>query len=72
VVCLDAATGTERWRHRYDWPYEPAGVYPGPRGTPAWHAGRVYFAGSLGLVGCLEADTGQVVWTVSLKERFGI
>jgi len=68
VVCLDAKTGTERWRHWYEWPYAHAGVYPGPRATPTWHAGRIYFASPAGLVGCLDADTGRAVWTVSLKQ----
>ena len=34
VVCLQAATGETLWEHRYDWPYEGAGLYPGPRATP--------------------------------------
>ena len=25
VVCLDAETGVEQWRHRYGWPWQPAG-----------------------------------------------
>src|SRR5262245_18729411 len=34
VVCLSAETGETVWEYRYDWPYEPAGLYPGPRATP--------------------------------------
>jgi hypothetical protein len=70
VVCLDADTGRPVWEHRYDWPYEAAGMYPGPRATPTWRDGRVYFAGPSGLVGCLNADDGQLLWQVDVNERF--
>ncbi|MCX7425258.1 MAG: PQQ-binding-like beta-propeller repeat protein [Planctomycetia bacterium] len=70
VVCLDADTGEPLWEHRYGWPYEPGGMYPGPRATPAWNAGRVYFAGPSGLVGCLRAYDGQPLWQVDVNEQF--
>jgi hypothetical protein len=34
VLCLHAETGQTLWEHRYGWPYEPGGLYPGPRATP--------------------------------------
>ena len=34
VVCLEADTGRTVWQQRYDWPYDAAGMYPGPRATP--------------------------------------
>lgn len=71
VVCLDGVTGEEIWTHRYGWPYESAGIYPGPRSTPTVHEGRVYFAGPRGLVGCLDAADGQVVWSLNVVEKFG-
>lgn len=70
VVCLDAETGEAVWQHRYAWPYEPGGMYPGPRATPTWHDGRVYFAGPDGLVGCLQADNGKPLWQVNVHEKF--
>ncbi len=48
VICLRADTGETIWRHRYDWPYEPAGVYPGPRATPTYANGKIYFAAPSG------------------------
>jgi hypothetical protein len=51
VVCLDAETGAELWRHRYGWAWQPAGRYPGPYATPTYHAGKVYFSVPDGLVG---------------------
>lgn len=70
VVCLDARTGATVWEHRYGWPYEPGGMYPGPRATPTWHAGRVYFASPRGLVGCLDAADGRLVWSRNVVEDF--
>ena len=70
VVCLDADTGQTLWEHNYGWPYEAAGMYPGPRATPTWHGGRIYFAGPRGLVGCLDAADGRPLWSVNVKEQF--
>ena len=71
VLCLDAETGDEIWEHRYGWPYDAAGLYPGPRATPTWHNGRVYFAGPRGLVGCLAARDGRLIWSVNVIEKYG-
>lgn len=70
VVCLDADTGETIWEHRYDLPYELVGVYPGPRATPTFSHGRVYFAAPSGLIGCLSADTGQRLWSVNVVEKY--
>lgn len=70
VVCLDGDTGKTIWEHRYDWPYELAGVYPGPRATPTLAQGRLYFATPSGVVGCLEATTGQLVWSRDLIREY--
>jgi outer membrane protein assembly factor BamB len=71
VVCLNAETGARIWQHRYDLPFEAAGIYPGPRATPTYYSGRVYFAGPNGLVGCLRARDGGRLWSVNVNERFG-
>lgn len=70
VVCLQADTGRQIWRHRYGWPYEPGGMYPGPRATPTWHQGYVYFAGPRGLAGRLRASDGRPVWQVDVNGRY--
>ena len=72
VVCLDANTGQTVWEHRYDWPYDPTGLYPGPRSTPTLSNGRVYFSGTSGIVGCLTENDGRLVWSMNLTERFGV
>jgi len=70
VICLDAKTGQTVWQYRYDWPYDPAGVYPGPRATPTWWNHAIYFASPAGLVGCLDARNGKLKWSVQLAETF--
>ena len=70
VYCLNADTGETIWSHRYDWPYEAVGVYPGPRGTPTLADGFVYFSGPSGLVGCLDAESGREVWSVNVIEQY--
>lgn len=63
VYCLDARTGKTLWEYRYDWPYELAGVYPGPRATPTLTKGRLLFAAPSGLVGCLDSISGKLIWS---------
>jgi outer membrane protein assembly factor BamB len=70
VACLAADTGATIWEYRYDWPFETAGLYPGPRATPTLYEGRIYFAAPSGLVGCLTWD-GSLVWQVGVREKFG-
>ena len=70
VACLDAATGRTLWKKTYDWPWEPEGDWPGPRATPTWHDGRLYFAGAHGLVGCLDATSGRLLWSVNVTKKF--
>ena len=71
VMCLGGSTGRLVWEHKYGLTYQAAGMYPGPRATPTWHDGRVYFAGPLGQVGCLRADDGQLLWSVNVNETYG-
>jgi len=70
VVCLDAATGRRIWRRRYGWPWKPDSHWPGPMATPTVSDGRVYFAGALGLVGCLRARDGRMRWSINVTETF--
>ena len=70
VICFDAATGRERWKHRYDDAYELNGMYPGPRSTPTLDDGRVYFTTPDVVLGCLDWE-GRLIWEIDLKSQFG-
>jgi len=69
VLCLDAATGKEVWKHEYDCPYHIS--YPaGPRCTPTVDGGKVYTLGAMGDLYCLDARTGKVVWSKSFPKDY--
>ena len=70
LVCLDSETGRSLWEHRYAFPYELAGIYPGPRATPALGGGRVVFSAPSGLVVSLDALSGDQQWAVNVKEEY--
>ncbi|GIW85626.1 MAG: hypothetical protein KatS3mg107_1286 [Gemmataceae bacterium] len=62
VLCLDAASGKELWKHSYPVEYRIS-YAAGPRCTPAVDGERVYTLGAMGHLHCLEAATGRVVWS---------
>jgi outer membrane protein assembly factor BamB len=64
VLCLDAETGKEIWRNQYaSSPVTgPAGSHPGPRSTPVVSDGKVVTFGATGILSCLDAETGKLVW----------
>jgi outer membrane protein assembly factor BamB len=70
VLCLDEATGKVLWTHDYPCIYK-IGYPSGPRTTPAVAGGKVYTLGTMGDLLCLEADTGNVVWSKNLVQDYG-
>jgi hypothetical protein len=70
LLALDADTGQTIWEHGYTWPYQAGGMFPGPRATPTFSNGRIYFAAPSGVVGCLDAADGHALWSVNVIEKF--
>src|SRR5262245_40322424 len=69
VVCWDAATGQEHWWYKYPCQYnDPQGS--GPRSTPSVDGDRVYTVGARGMLHCLKATNGDVVWKHDLAEEY--
>jgi outer membrane protein assembly factor BamB len=69
VLCLDEATGKERWRHEYPVKYTMS--YPaGPRCTPVIEGDRVYTLGGEGNLICFDAETGNVIWQKNLPKDY--
>jgi outer membrane protein assembly factor BamB len=65
ILCLDAATGKELWRNQYPVPAvtgPSARDHSGPRSSPAVANGKVVTIGVTGIVSCLDAATGRLVW----------
>ncbi len=70
VVCYRASTGEEIWGASVVARFEDS-TGTGPRATPTFEAGRLYTLGATGILQCLEARTGGVVWTKDLKTETG-
>ncbi|WP_345681857.1 PQQ-binding-like beta-propeller repeat protein [Novipirellula caenicola] len=70
VLCIDADSGRTIWRYRYDWAYQPTGLYPGPRSTPTIANGHVFFTTPSGAIYCLDID-GNLVWSRDLTAELG-
>ncbi len=58
VRCLDALTGETRWIHHTDGPVRIA---------PTYHDNRIYFGSDDGVVRCVDADRGQLIWSFRPK-----
>ena len=73
-VALDADTGAELWATQLgigDYPNGGAGSDDGPRSTPTLDAGRVYVLTSYLRMVCLDATSGQEIWSKDLVAEFG-
>ena len=66
TLCLDARDGKELWRDEYaaQAVTGAASRHPGPRSSPAVAEGKVVTLGVGGVLSCLDASTGEVVWRV--------
>jgi outer membrane protein assembly factor BamB len=65
VLAIEAATGKELWRNTYACPAvtgPSASIHPGPRSSPAVANGKVVTIGVTGIVSCLDAATGKLLW----------
>ena len=64
TLCLKAADGEELWRDKYaaQAVTGPASRHPGPRSSPAVADGKVVTLGVGGVVSCLDAASGKMLW----------
>jgi len=64
TLCLDAASGKELWVNKYAAQAVggPAARHPGPRSSPVVADRKVVTLGVAGVVSCLDAATGDLVW----------
>lgn len=70
VLALNADTGQTLWEHGYTWPYQPGGMFPGPRSTPTFANNKIYFTAPNGLLECLDASSGHSLWSVNVLQKF--
>lgn len=70
VLVFDAADGEPLWKHEYEATYGIS--YPlGPRTTPTVDGELIYTLGAVGHLFCLNAETGDVVWSKYLPDAVG-
>jgi outer membrane protein assembly factor BamB len=64
TLCLNASDGKELWRDEYaaQAVTGAASRHPGPRGSPAVAEGKVVTLGVGGVLSCLDAASGKVLW----------
>jgi outer membrane protein assembly factor BamB len=64
IQCLDADTGKVLWLDRYAAATVtgPAAQHPGPRSSPTVAHGKVVTLGVGGVLSCLDAETGKILW----------
>jgi len=65
TLCLDAATGKELWKDSYACPAVTGpsqAIHSGPRSSPAVANGKVVTLGVTGIVSCLDAAGGKLIW----------
>jgi outer membrane protein assembly factor BamB len=74
VLCFDLARSKEIWRSEpYPAPFTPGpgdSFSNGPRSTPAVADGRLFALGITGVLSCLDAQTGKLLWRKDYKPYF--
>jgi outer membrane protein assembly factor BamB len=70
LICLDAATGEEKWATQLG-PILGNKWGDGPRGTPTVDGTHVYAMGGTGHLICVQAEDGKKLWTVEMSELGG-
>ena len=70
ALCLKTDNGEEVWRYRTDSKFSQSWG-SGPRSTPTIDQGRVYVHSAKGKLFALDAASGQRLWKVDLRRRFG-
>lgn len=66
ALCIDARTGKELWSTALNQApvvSGPAAGHPGPRSTPYISAGKLITLGAGGVVNCVDATTGKIIWS---------
>jgi outer membrane protein assembly factor BamB len=73
VVCYEVKTGRPVWAHADNVRWDPRGGGSlggiGPRATPTIHKGRVLAHGATGILNCLDAPTGNLLWSHDTLEE---
>lgn len=73
ILCLDEKTGRILWTR--EWAADYTGLMEtyaiGPRATPTVDGDRVYTLGAMGILHCLDAKTGAILWKKDYIKDYG-
>lgn len=62
TICYELESGDPVWLHQENVRFEESMGDDGPRSTPTIANGKVFSLGATGLLNCLEARTGDLIW----------
>lgn len=68
VTCFAVETGREIWAEGYPALFDERLGGRGPRATPVVEGDRVYSLGAIGVLVCLDAATGDLIWKRNILE----
>jgi outer membrane protein assembly factor BamB len=71
VTCYRLSDGQPVWQHKDAVVFDSSLGGPGPRATPTFDRGRLYTVGATGILNCLDADRGDLRWSVRTQEDNG-
>ena len=71
ILCFDVAKGDLLWQHAYAVAYETLDYGNGPRASVTIHEGRAYAFGAKGMLHCLDATSGKIIWQRDLVKENG-
>lgn len=73
LSCLKSETGDQLWQFEYPTSYEDYfGYNNGPRCCPVVDGDRVYIYGAEGMLHCVRATDGKLLWKIDTKAKFGV
>ena len=70
TTCYDLETGQQLWIHQQPERFREISGGEGPRATPEYVDGLLYTLGATGVLNCLDATTGKVLWSQDVLRAF--
>ena len=71
IRCFDLEKGSLIWEQRYEVEYA-VGYPTGPRASVLIHQGKAYAWGAMGMLHCLDASSGEVLWKIDALKQYNI
>jgi outer membrane protein assembly factor BamB len=68
VVCYDLFSGAPLWSYTYPAHFQSPLGGEGPRASPTVVGGRVYALGSIGMLNCLDLESGKLRWSKDILQ----